>query len=138
MTDLIVHSIIVNGNELVHNVQSDNLARLKQIRRLLTEIGYEVMSDIWSERGFHVLELWSFEDRSYTTVPRSPHTRLLKLLGIPVNNAHVRPNVISSYAVVKPLRTTRRRRPSSPVLMVQYGLARDSHSMIRHPPQHSR
>lgn len=117
MTDLIVHSIIVNGNELVHNVQSDNPARLKQVRRLLTEVGYEAMSNIWSQRGFHVLELWSFEDRTYATVPRSDHTRLLKLLGIPANNAHVRPNVISTYAVVKPLRTTRRRRPSSPVSM---------------------
>ena len=117
MTDLIVHSIIVNGNELVHNVQSDNLARLKQVRRLLTEVGYDVMTDIWSQSGFHVLELWSFEDQSYTTVPRSQHRQLLRLLGIPVNNAHVRPNIISTYAVVKPLKTARRRRPSSPVPM---------------------
>ena len=115
MIQLIVHSIIVNGNELVHNVQSDNMARLKQARRLLTSVGYEAINDIRSERGFHVVEFWSFENREYTTVPRRPHSMLLRLLRIPVNNAIVRPNVISTYAHLRHSRTSRRRRPSSPV-----------------------
>lgn len=111
-----MHSLIVNNNQLVHNIQSDNLARLKQIRRLLTEVEYEILTDIRSESGYHVLELWSFENRPYVTVPVRLHGAILRLLGISVFNASVRRKIISTYATVKPLRTARLRRPSSPVL----------------------
>lgn len=37
----IVHSYIVNGDELMHNLQSDNPARLKNALRLLESMEYE-------------------------------------------------------------------------------------------------
>ena len=115
--ELIVHSHVTNGNELVHNIQSDNLARLKQSKRLLLSLGYDVLRDVHSERGFHSVMLWSFEDRPYTQVPLRTHTAVLRLLKIPVNNIATRlPHIISTYANVQHSRTrSKHRRPSSPV-----------------------
>lgn len=115
--ELYVHSHIVNGNNLAHNIQSDNLARLKQAKRLMLHSEYEIMEDIRSEAGFHAFTLWSFLDRNYTTVPRKTHTAILRLLHIPLNKIDARTTqVISTYATVQPLRYTRNRRPSSPVI----------------------
>ena len=118
--ELIVHSYIVNNTELVHNVQSDNLARLKQVKRLLTHLGYDVREDVFSERGYHSILFWSYLDRNYTTVPRRTHSVILNYLKIPKNNIAVQsPNIISTYATVLQSRTTARRRPSSPVRLME-------------------
>lgn len=119
MIELIVHSHIFNGDELVHNVQSDNLARLKQARRALVDAGYEVRDGVRSARGYHALVLWSREDRAYTTVPRAEHSAVLRVLRISVHNVQrpVRSIVISTYARVRTSRNMKNRRPSSPVRM---------------------
>jgi hypothetical protein len=90
------------------------LARMKQILRLVLQSRYDVVGSIQSENGYHFINLWSFEDRTYTTVPRSDHTKLQRLLKISVNNLHQRPNVISSYAKLPSLRTRKSTRVMSP------------------------
>jgi len=113
----IVHSYIVNGDELMHNLQSDNKGRLKNALRLLESLGYERRSELTQSNEWTGVSLWSLADREYYTVPRRTHNAILRSLDIPVNNAIVQPNVISTYAHVKGSRTTRHRRPSSPVRM---------------------
>lgn len=100
----------------MHNIQSDNLARLKQSKRLLINLGYEVRRDVDSNDGYHSVHLFSYEDRRYQTV----HDRLTLQFCehsryLPANVADERPGVISTYATVRHSRNTRRRRPSSPV-----------------------
>ena len=116
MISLIVHSLIANGNQLVHNVQCDNLARLKQVRHILLDAGYEVMNDLRSEGDMHTMDLWSLEDRPYATVPPARHRHILGLLRVPKNKVQVQqPHVVSTYAEVRTSRNMRNRRPSSPV-----------------------
>lgn len=114
-TEVILHSTLDDNGELTHNIQTTNLARMKQIARLLTERGYQRVEDrIHSEAGYHSIDLWSLEDRTYTRVPRSDHTALQRLLNISVNNLHQHPRVISSYATLPSLRTRKSVRPTSP------------------------
>lgn len=118
-THIIVHSLL-NGSTLLHSVQSDNLARLKSVRRHLVSLGYEERAPPRSEGGYHEVTFWSLYDRDYAHVPRSRHTDILRALRISVNNAHVTPTVISTYATVKHSRS-RRRRPTSPVRRLSFG-----------------
>ena len=90
------------------------MARMKQIVRLLTQNGYEIVGSINTEAGYHYIHLWSLQDRTYTSVPRSDHTALQRLLKISVNNLHQRPTIISSYANLPALRTRKSTRPLSP------------------------
>lgn len=116
-TEVYLHSMLNANGQLSHNIQTTNLARMKQIRRLLTAKGYEVVGPIHSQAGFHCTNLWSFDDRVYATVPRSDHTALQRLLKISVNNLHQRPNVISSYATLPSLRTRKSARAGSPRML---------------------
>lgn len=112
---LIVHSYIVHPDTLVHNVQSNNLARLKQARRVLLHHGYQLFEDLQSEGDYHQVTFWSHRDREYTSVPRPTHSRVLRLLGIPVNRIDFQgPTRITTYATVGSLRRMRQRRPTSP------------------------
>ena len=96
-TDLIVHSQIVNGSDLIHNIQSDNLARLKQVKRKLLHEGYEIHTDVRSESGFHTFGVWSFLNRDYVIVPRVRHSNVLTSVGISKNNiAEQLPHLIST------------------------------------------
>lgn len=113
-TELNVHSIINGGNVLIHNIQSTNLARLKQVRRLLMHVGYDVANDIRSEGGYHSVILWSLENITYNQVPKSTHKAILKLLGISLNNLDAYPHIISTHATVRFSRTRRRARHLSP------------------------
>ena len=108
-TRIIVNSFLQTNNTLVHDVQSTNLARLKQIRRLLTEVGYPIALEIRHEGEWHAVTFDSFEDRLYNSVPRSAHTKVLRLLRIGVNrlSAHY-PHVISTDVMVPHSRTRRR------------------------------
>ena len=119
LQQLIVHSHLVNGNELLHNIQCDNQARLKHTRRLLLHLGSEARAAIRTvdtpEGEYHTIDFWSLEDRLYHTIPRRPHNAILKALKLRVNNVHVTPTVLSTYAQVGHSRTSRRRSPSSPV-----------------------
>lgn len=114
-TEVILHSVLHDTGELTHNIQTTNHARLKQILRLLQEYGYETIQDhIHSEDGYHTVTLWSYEDRTYSKVPRSEHTTLLRILKIPLNNFHRYPHIISTYAQLPPLRTRKPVRATSP------------------------
>ena len=113
-TEVILHSHLNANGVLTHNVQTTNLGRMTQILRLLRDEGYETMGDIHSERGYHSIHLWSYEDRTYSKVPRSEHTELQRLLKIPVNTLHQHPLIISSSAKLRPLRTRKSVRGLSP------------------------
>ena len=113
-TDVFLHSMLNANGELSHNIQTPNMARMKQIVRLLTQHGYEIVGSIGSDAGYHYINLWSLQDRIYTSVPRSDHTALQRLLRISVNNLHQRPTIISSYANLPSLRTRKSMRPTSP------------------------
>lgn len=112
-TQLIVHSLL-HGSTLLHSVQSDNLGRLEHATRHLLSLGYELRTLLRSEGGYHEVSFFSLHDRDYARVPRSRHSDVLRALRISVNNAHVTPTVISTYATVRHSRS-RRRRPASPV-----------------------
>lgn len=120
MPELIVHTLLQNG-DMLHDVQSDNLARLKQTVRTLQSLGYQVVEGqgLRSGGGFHAATLWSLEDRVFSRVSRRAHTALLRTLRIPVNQIAVQTTtLISTYATVPLLRTRRRRTSAatSPVL----------------------
>ena len=107
-TELIVHSTLDDTN-LIHNIQSTNLARLKQIIRGLIDNGYQIVQDIQQEGEYHSVTFWSFYDREYTRVPRMDHSMILKQLRISVNKIDVRrPDIISTYAVVPTSSRTRK------------------------------
>jgi hypothetical protein len=118
---IIVHSAIVNNTELIHNIQCNNVARLKQVRRLMLAGRYELYSDeIYSdcERGLHSFSVWSLADVSYTFVPRFTHVKILDRLHIPAGNVtHKSAGLISTYKVVGCLRRMLDRRPSRPLPM---------------------
>jgi hypothetical protein len=110
-THVILHSIL-QGTDLYHNVQTDNLARTKQIKRLFLHLGYEIFNDIRSEGGFHSITFWSFEDRPYTSVPKVIHNNVLNLLKIRRNDIQFQAwNLISTYTDLPLLR--RRKSPET-------------------------
>lgn len=114
MTTQVVVNTILQGTNLFHNVQTDNLARTKQIKRLFLQLGYQIFEDITSDMtiGFHSIVFWSFEDRPYTTVPKGIHNNVLNLLKIRRDNIQVRSgNLISTWTTLPPLR--RRKSPKT-------------------------
>lgn len=119
---LYVHSILTQPDrDVVHNVQSDNLARLKQAKKTLESKGYQLFQDVWSEGGFHAFEVWSLGTVApVSRVSTQKHYALLRTLRIPVRtDTHVTPEVVSTYAAVDVSRTKRRLASSSPPKRLQ-------------------
>lgn len=119
---LIVHSMLTQPDrDVIHNVQSDNLARLKQAKKTLHSKGYEVFRDVWSEGGFHAFEVWSIGTVApVSRVSVQKHQALLRTLHIPLRtHTHTTPNVVSTYAAVGVSRTKRRSPSASPPRRLQ-------------------
>ena len=116
-TKIIIHSILVNGDDLVHSMQVDNRARMDQIRLLMFEEGYDIREDVaFTNEGYYSIMFFCLEDRHYTHVPKRTHTAILKILKIPIRSIdHHTKNVISTYTTVRHSKNMNVRRPTSPV-----------------------
>lgn len=96
MNDFIVHSFRA-GNDVVHNIQSQNKNRVKKAKAELLAAGYEIHTNIMCESGIYSVMFWTLHDRGYSKVPKTLHTHVLKTIKYNTHLDDVRPDIISTY-----------------------------------------
>ena len=82
----ILYSHLNDDDELLHTLLCDNHAQLAQMRQHLIVNRYVPDTTLYeASHGFWTCRFAALVAREYRTVPRLPHSKLLKLLGLPQN-----------------------------------------------------
>jgi len=116
-TEILVHSV-VQGGDLLHDVQTTSAFRFKVMTRELASRGYERVQSDRHEGKWHAAMFYSLQDKEYHAVPPREHSSLLKAIGLPSNKVDVRlPTQYTTHVTKVRNVRSRKVRPRSPVRM---------------------